>query len=342
MERRNFLSLLAAGSLSLPAWAKAASPKGVMRQGSAAYGNFLKAIRALAIEQGVPETVLSQALGGLRAPNEQVLARQRHQPEFTLTWAQYRARVLGDARFATGVTTYSQVQSVMDPIAARYRCDSSIIMGIWGLESSFGTTQGKFNVIDALATLAFASHRTGFFRNELLKALKILGRGDISPDMMLGSYAGAMGQPQFMPSAYLRYGVDGDGDGKCDIWNSQPDVFASIAHYISGSGWHYGQPWGEEVAVPLGENGQFFDGAARNYRQSQSRSVSEWASLGITRPDGSALDMTLPAARLIQPDGPGTEAFLVYPNFKAIRAYNPSDFYALAVGILGQRSTEAR
>lgn len=336
MERRNFLSLLAAGSLSVPFYAEAAS----LEVGS--YAAFLQSVRQQAAGQGVADSVLEQALGGLRTPNEQVLIRQRHQPEFTLTWAQYRARVLGPERFAKGVTIYHQVQPVLDPLAERYGCNSSIIMGIWGLESSFGVTQGKFNVIDALATLGFASHRKSFFRSELLKALAILGRGDIAPEQMMGSYAGAMGQPQFMPSAYLYYAVDGDGDGKSDIWNSQPDVFASIAHYIGSSGWKRGQLWGEEVVVPLGENGQFLGPAAKNYRQAQPRAVSEWASMGVTRPDGSALDMTYPEARLIQPDGSGTDAFLLYPNFRAIRAYNPSDFYALAVGILGQRSTETR
>lgn len=342
MKRRNFLTLLVSGGLSFPIFARAGSLIGQSAGRVGDYGVFIQSVRSQAIAQGVPDEILEQALGGLKAPNSQVLARQRHQPEFTLTWSQYRAKVLGDERFSKGVTTYSQVRPVLDAIASHYRCDSSIIMGIWGLESSFGVTQGKFNVIDALATLAFASHRKRFFQSELIKALIILGRGDISFDAMMGSYAGAMGQPQFMPSAYLRYAADGDGDGKCDIWNSEPDVFASVAHYLSGSGWQYGQPWGEEVVVPSGENGGFSGGVAQNYREAQPRSVSEWAALGVTRPDGSALDMTRPEARLIQPDGMGTDAFLLYPNFRAIRAYNPSDFYALAVGILGQRSTELR
>ncbi|UMM63344.1 lytic murein transglycosylase [Aristophania vespae] len=342
MERRNFLSLLAAGSLSIPVMTKAGPVMSSPGNKAMTYRSFLQSVRAQAIARNVPEYVIEQALMSLSAPNQKVLDRSRHQPEFTLTWEQYQQRVLGAQRFQKGVQTYSEVSKILEPIAQQYQCDSSIIMGIWGLESSFGQTQGKFNVIDALASLAYAGRRKKFFRSELLKALTILGRGDISPELMLGSYAGAMGQPQFMPSAYLRFGADGNGDGKKDIWNSLPDVFASIANYLSHSGWKFGQPWGEQVIVPIGEDGRFVSLGSKNYKQAQSRSISEWVSLGVTRPDGSALDETLPSARLIQPDGAGTEAFLAYSNFRAIRAYNPSDYYALAVGILGQRSTELR
>jgi peptidoglycan lytic transglycosylase B len=213
-------------------------------------------------------------------------------------------------------------------VRGRFGVDPGVVAGIWGLESSFGTGMGDFHVVEALATLAWEARRAGFFRGELLAALRILQHGDVTPAHMLGSYAGAMGQPQFMPSSYLRYAVDFEGHGRRDIWTSRPDVLGSIANYLAQSGWRGGEQWGQPVSLPAR-----FDTAATG-REIQ-RPVGEWMRLGVRAADGRSLaHADVPAAMLL-PDGGAGDAFLVYANFAAIRRYNPSDYYALVVGLLG-------
>lgn len=258
------------------------------------FQTFLAGLRTDARRAGISPITLDRALAGLQ-PNQKVLDRDRHQPEFTMTWAQYRALLITDQRIANGRVAYQQNSGLFGRVRDRFGVDPGVILGIWGLESSFGTGMGDFHVVEALATLAWEGRRATFFRGELMAALHILDHGDVTPAHMLGSYAGAMGQPQFMPSSYLRYAVDFEGNGKRDIWTSKPDVLASIANYLEQSGWQGGQPWGRQLVAPQpGMQG-----------------------------------------KLLQPDGPGGETFVVYPNFNAIRRYNPSDFYALAVGLLG-------
>src|SRR5215469_3480751 len=237
------------------------------------FQSFLARLRADAQHAGISAATVNRALANLQ-PNEQVLERYRHQPEFTLTWAQYRARLITDQRIASGRVAYQQNRALFGQVQDRYAVDPGVIVGIWGLESSFGTGMGDFHVVDALATLAWEGRRAAFFRSELMAALHILDHGDVTPAHMMGSYAGAMGQPQFMPSSYLRYAVDFEGNGRRDIWTSKPDVLASIANYLQSSGWRDGEPWGQRVAVPPG-----FDGTAtgRDIR----RPVGEWARLGV-------------------------------------------------------------
>lgn len=338
MERRRFFAIAGAATLLLPArrLMAASAPAG---SASGTYREFLAGLRAQAIKQGLSASSVDEALAFAPAPNPDVLARDRHQPEFTMTWAQYRARVLKPARLQQGAQVYGKVSPTLTPLATRFGADDTVVMGIWGLESGFGATLGKFNVIEALATLAYDGRRAAFFRSELLKALRIVSDGDAAPATMLGSYAGAMGQPQFMPSAYLRYAVDGDGDGKPNIWTSEPDVFASIANYLGKRGWIQGESWGEEVSVPLGAAGRFAALASKASRHAPSQPVSAWAAQGVRRLDGRPFSQPQQQAKLIQPDGPGGQAFLVFHNFNVIRAYNPSDYYALGVGILGDACT---
>jgi len=217
-------------------------------------------------------------------------------------------------------------------VRERFGVDPGVITGIWGLESNFGAGMGDFHVVEALATLAWEGRRASFFRGELLAALRILDHGDVTPGRMLGSYAGAMGQPQFMPSSYLSYAVDFEGHGRRDIWTSRPDVFGSIANYLARSGWRAGESWGQPVALGAG-----LERAAGG--RDDRRPVGEWLRLGVRPADGRPLARPDVPAALVQPDGAGGEAFLVYANFGAIRRYNPSDFYALAVGLLGDRFT---
>nr|WP_294916765.1 lytic murein transglycosylase [uncultured Neokomagataea sp.] len=302
---------------------------GLVRSAQAAdYGAFLSGVRAEALAMGLSPSIVSRALAQTQQPNPKVLKLDHHQPEFTLTWAQYRDRVLPVTRFDKGRDLYGQVSATMSPISTRFGCDDRVVMGIWGIESGFGAHTGTFSVVDALATLAFDGRRSSFFRGELLKALQILNAGDIAPEAMLGGYAGAMGQAQFMPSAYLRYAADGDGDGRRNIWTSEPDVFASIANYMGRCGWVPDEPWGQEVtlieSIPAEEMGR-----------QNTRSLGEWMMQGVRRKDGEPFSRMDVRGALLQPDGPGTQAFMVYHNFNVIRRYNPSDFYALAVGLLG-------
>lgn len=291
------------------------------------FADFIATVRDDARHAGISAVTLDRALAGLAAPNQQVLQRERHQPEFTLTWAQYRNLLLTGKRIDEGVAAYRQNRSTFAAVRQRYGVASGVTAGIWGVESSYGTKMGDFQVVDALATLAWATSRRRFFRSELLAALKILQHGDVTPGHMTGSYAGAMGQPQFMPTSYLRYAVDFTGSGRRNIWTSKPDVLASIANYLAQAGWHTGGSWGQPVALPTGYRGP----SGRDHRYK----LSHWAALGL-RPIAKRWKAASSApAALLLPDGPNGDAFLVYGNFAAIRRYNPSDFYALVVGLLG-------
>lgn len=292
------------------------------------YTSFLAGIREEAIAQGLSAAIVTQALALTKTPNARVLKLDRHQPEFTMTWAQYRTRVVGATRISQGKAAWQQRQDLLEQTGRAYGVDPRAIIGIWGLESGFGRKTGSFSVIDSLATLSYDGRRAKFFHGELMKALKILDHGDILPEAMLGSYAGAMGQPQFMPSAYLRFAVDADHDGHRNIWTSEPDVFASVANYLHKSGWQDGAPWGQPVQLtqPIDQ--------ARTGR-GKTRTLGEWMSLGVRRSDGSRFSRPDEPGALLRPDGDGTEAFMVYHNFNVIRRYNPSDYYALGVGLLG-------
>ena len=292
---------------------------------------FLASMRAEARRAGIAPATLDRAFAGL-APNQAVIDRDRNQPEFTMTWARYRGLVISDQRIANGRAALQTHRALLARVEDRYGVSPGVIMGIWGLESSFGTELGSFHVVQALATLAWEGRRAAFFRTELLAALRILDHGDVSPARMTGSYAGAMGQPQFMPSAYLRYAVDFEGNGRRDIWTSTPDTLASIANYLADSGWRPGGRWGQPVTLPP-------DFPTADSGRGNRKPVGEWVRRGVGAADGRKLAPPEIEAALILPDGPGGEAFMAYGNFAAIRRYNPSDFYAIAVGIIGDGIT---
>jgi membrane-bound lytic murein transglycosylase B len=291
------------------------------------FQGFLAGMRAEARRAGISAATLDRAFAGVQ-PNQKVLEHDRHQPEFTMTWAQYRDLLITDQRIAAGRAAFQQNRALLARVHDRFAVDPGVITGIWGLESSFGTGMGDFHVVEALATLAWEGRRASFFRGELLAALRILENGDVTPVHMLGSYAGAMGQPQFMPSSYLRYAVDFEGHGRRDIWTSKPDVLASIANYLARSGWRDGEPWGQQVTLAGS-----FDRTATG--RDSRRPVGEWVRLGVRAADRRPLAPAETLAAVLMPDGQAGEAFLVYANFGAIRRYNPSDYYALVVGLLG-------
>ena len=206
---------------------------------SDSFARFLNGVRAEARSAGIHPATLERAFAAV-VPNQKVLERDRHQPEFSMTWARYRGLVIADKRIIEGRQAVAANRPLFQRVEQRYGVGPGVIAGIWGLESSFGTGTGDFRVVEALATLAWEGRRASFFRGELIAALRILDHGDVAPGAMTGSYAGAMGQPQFMPSSYLRYAVDFEGHGRRDIWTSKPDVLGSIANYLAASGWHGG------------------------------------------------------------------------------------------------------
>ncbi len=302
----------------------AALPFAAAAQGS--FSGFVAGVRADALRAGIRPAVINAAFDGVQ-PLPKVLELDHHQPEFSLTWAQYRERVLPQSRLDAGRAAYLREAGQLTPIADRYGADPRIVVGIWGLESGFGAKTGTYRIVDALATLAYDGRRAGYFRGELINALRILNAGDVSPHAMTGSWAGAMGQPQFMPSSYLHYAVDADGDGRRDIWTDRADVFGSVANYLAKCGWRQGEPWGQPVRVPSGMAGR----TGRDI----TRTLREWQADGVRRIDGTTFSRGDVRGAVVMPDGEGGEAFMVYPNFNVIRRYNPSDYYALAVGLLG-------
>ena len=308
-----------------------ALPLAPARAADGGFPAFLTGLRAEARKAGIAQVTLDRALAGV-VPNAKVLERDRHQPEFTMTWARYQALVINDQRIVNGRAALGRERGLFRRVEERFGVGAGVIAGIWGLESNFGTTTGDFRVIEALATLAWDGRRARFFRDELLAALKILDAGDIAPGAMMGSYAGAMGQPQFMPSSYLRYAVDFEGHGKRDIWTSKGDTLGSIANYLAKSGWRSGEGWGQPVILPAG-----FDISATG--RDAMRPLGEWVRLGVRPLGGPWRAGSDAGSAIVAPDGVTGDVFVVHANFKAIRRYNPSDFYALAVGLIGDRVT---
>jgi membrane-bound lytic murein transglycosylase B len=296
---------------------------------------WLSEFRAEARRAGISERTLSDALSGL-SPIERVIELDRRQPETRLTFPEYLARVVTPARVQNGINRLNEHQAVLRQVSARFNVQARFIVALWGIESDFGRSTGNFSVIAALATLAHEGRRAQYFRGELLNALRIIDRGDIAAAAMRGSWAGAMGQCQFMPSSFLNFAVDFDGDGRADIWTSRNDVFASIANYLARSGWRADHGWGREVLVPPSLD-RSLAAATRAELTQKQRPLADWARAGLRRPDGGALPVRDEVAALVQPDGVDGPAFMAYPNFRVIMAWNSAFRFAIAVGILADQ-----
>jgi membrane-bound lytic murein transglycosylase B len=288
------------------------------------FDHFLAQLRADAAARGVTAATFAAAFGGV-TPDPTVMAAMRREPEYGKPMPAYLASLVSSTRILAGQHKLAQWAATLRAIQQRFGVDAAILVSIWGVESGFGEAPGGWDVFRSLATLAAARFQHPLFRNELISALVILQQGKIPRGQFAGSWAGAMGQPQFLPSSYLRYAVDFDGDGRADIWSSVPDVLASIANYLQKFGWRSGLPWGFEVAVP-----EKFD-----FRDSRGSS-RQWAERGFRRADGGALPAE-GAAILFFPSGASGPAFLVTDNFVVIKTFNNSDAYALAVGTLSDR-----
>jgi len=294
-----------------------------------AFETWLAGVRREARQRGVKPATLEAAFRDVR-PIPRVIELSQRQPEFTLTLERYLRIVLSEERIAKGREHFKAHQAQLRRAGRRHGVQPQYIVALWGIETKYGTVMGGFPVVGALATLAYQGGRRRFFRSELLNALKILDQGHITPERMVGSWAGAMGQNQFMPSSFLAYAVDGNGDGRRDIWGSVPDVFASTANYLRRVGWQSGQSWGREVHLTAR-----FNRALVNDRR--YRTVNQWSRLGVRRLDGGALPNSTILGRVIMPIRSGGRAFLVYKNFRAIKRWNNSDYFAIAVGMLADR-----
>ncbi len=302
------------------------------------FGAWLADLKAEARQRGISQATLDAAFAGIDAPIERVVELDRKQPEFTLTFWNYLERAVSDQRVATGQELYSRHRQLLDRVEAEYGVPGRFLVAFWGLETNYGQNFGSYSVIHALATLAYDERRSDFFRRELLTALQIIEAGDIQPARMEGSWAGAMGNLQFMPSTFQQHAVDADGDGRRDIWGSLPDVFASAGKFLSDLGWNAGETWGREVRLPEG----FDHGRSSIETYPENRlPLSEWARLGVRRADGGPLPqgtgVSEMRAALLLPAGHEGPAFLVYDNYARVLDWNRSILYALAVGILADR-----
>jgi membrane-bound lytic murein transglycosylase B len=307
------------------------------------FAEWLTGVRAEALDRGIRPDVVDQALGNIDEPLPVVLDRDRRQAESVLPLETYISRRLTRTVVTTGQQMLARHKSVLDEIAAKYGVPAGIIVAIWGVESNFGRFSGIRPTLPALATLAWDPRRATFFRGELFDALEILNRGDIEIENMRGSWAGAMGQAQFMPSSYLRFAEDFDGDGRRDIWHSSADIFASIANYLKGAGWASVQRWGREVSVSKAAAEAIAADVARRAGSCQAMRnmtvalpLAEWARLGVRAANGK----TLPAADISAAMVSGASRhFLVYSNYDALLAYNCAHAYAVSVALLADRLT---
>ena len=332
--RSNILPILAVALV----WAGltgAAAPSSAKTEGwtynKASFARYLKTMRTQAIRRGVSRAVVDRAFKNLK-PNPEVLKLAAFQPEFKLTAWAYLDKTVSDVRIANGKKNYAAQRALLDKLEARYGVPKRYIVAIWGLESRYGARKGDLPVIQSLATLGYTGKRKRFGRQQLIAALKILQRRDIPLSQFTGSWAGAMGHTQFIPTTYNAYAVDWTGDGTRDIWNSVPDALASTARYLKVSGWRKGEAWGEEVQIPRN-----FNTRRAGIKKRKPRPVSEWVRMGVKPIGGGKFRSTRRGAWLLLPSGRRGPAFLVYRNFRTIMRYNNSDKYALAVAYLGDR-----
>jgi membrane-bound lytic murein transglycosylase B len=297
------------------------------------FSGWLNRVKDEARASGISEATISIALNGI-TPVPRVIELDRNQPESTLRFEEYLARIVSEKRVQEGRALMAENAALLQRVSQQFGVQPHFIVALWGVESDYGRLTGNFNVLAALATLAYDGRRSSYFRKELLQALKIVDEGHISPAAMTGSWAGAMGQNQFMPSSFLDFAVDFDGDGRRDIWSSRADVFASIANYLSRSGWNGNQSWGRQVRLPAG-----FDQSIIGLEQ--RRSIAEWSRLGVIQADGSPLPPADQQASVAQPAGRGGAVYLVYDNYRTILRWNRSLYFATAVGLLADRLSDS-
>ncbi len=314
------LVLAAVAAIAWPAQSWSAPAEG--------FDRWLDDLRTEALARGVRPATLDEALAGV-APVTRVVELDRRQPEFTQTLWTYLGNAVTARRIERGRELLTRHGDLLAEVQVRFGVQPRFLVAFWGLETNFGEYTGSFPLVAALVTLAYDERRSAFFREQLLAALTLIDRGDV-PVRVKASWAGAMGQPQFLPTTYRDFAVDFDGDGRRDLWKSLPDVFASAANYLDRSGWHGDRTWGREVRLPEG-----FDLDLSGL--SVKKPLAEWQRLGVRRIDGRDLPRVAIDASLILPGGYAGPAFLVYANFRTTLVWNRSILYAVAVGHLADR-----
>ena len=287
-------------------------------------------LRTEALLKGISPDVFDTAFAGLQ-PIKRVIELDRSQPEFTMTLESYLSKVVSNTRVKKAQKKLTEHKKILNEVSKKFGVQPRFIVALWGIETNFGQHTGGFPVIAALATLAHDGRRSSYFRGELLNALQIIEEGHISPKNMKGSWAGAMGQSQFMPSSFLSYAYDYNGDGRRDIWTTRNDVFASIANYLSSVGWRDDMTWGREVLAPSTLN-------AKNLSEKKTvKQMSEWQKLGLRLTDGNDLPKRNLKSRLVVPERGQGRVFLAYENYNNILKWNRSNFFAIAVGSLADQ-----
>ncbi|WP_234416662.1 lytic murein transglycosylase [Ruegeria sp. Alg231-54] len=298
-------------------------------EGNARFQAWLGAFRERASEQGISASTLDRSLAGLTYDKD-VIRRDRNQAEFSKPIWEYLDSAVSDTRIRNGRVGLERHSDALIRIEAKYGVEKEVVTAIWGLETSFGTYRGSDHTIRSLATLAFDARRAQFFETQLIAALQIIQAGDVSPRNMMGSWAGAMGHTQFMPTSFLDHAVDFDGDGRRDIWSDDPtDALASAAAYLARHGWTKGQPWGVEVTLPEG-----FDYSTA--RRDHTLMPSQWAARGVVAANGAQISDHGQAAILLPAGGQGV-ALMIFDNFKVIEKYNGADAYVIGIGYLSDR-----
>lgn len=306
------------------------APTTLAQQGRdpAEFPAYVETLKVQARAQGISVSTINSAFANVHFV-DRVIKSDQNQLEKKIMLDEYLARVITPEKIEKARAQYRQHQSELNQISHRTGVQSQYIVALWAMESHFGEIQGKEDIISALATLAFEGRREAFFTKELMASLKIIDQGHIKVQELKGSWAGAMGQNQFMPSSYLHYGVDGDGDGKIDIWTNTRDVFASTANYLKMEGWKAGGSWGKEVTLPKG-----FDSALAGTKTNQGKTVSQWHKLGVLLKGGMPLHASKQKAWIVTPDDNQGRSFLVYNNFRTIMHWNRSYYFAISIGTM--------
>lgn len=322
---RRFCGALLLGlsvTLGVEGWMQ---PVRAQQVSEAGFGRFVQNLWPAAKARGVSRATFDEAFRGVQ-PDPKIIALTKKQSEFVRPIWDYINGSISAQRLQRGGQMTAEWSKTLASVERTYGVPRSVVLGVWGMETNFGSFTGSIYAVRALATLAYTGYRGDFFKEELLVALQILEGEHISRDKMLGSWAGALGQTQFMPSSFMKYAVDGNGDGVRDIWSSVPDAMASTANYLRQHGWDPALPWGFEVKLPQGFDFRYLNGT-----------FAQWQNVGVRRVDGKAMSPGEGQATLFLPGGANGPAFLVTKNYDVIKAYNSSDAYAMGVAHLGDR-----
>ena len=313
------LVLVASLLWAVPLWASPTMP----------FVDYVQTLKQEARAQGISPATIDASFADVRFI-ERAVKNDRNQPEFKLTLDSYLPQAVPEWKVRQAQRLYRKHYALLQRIGAEYGVPPRFIVALWGIETNFGKLTGKYSLISALSTLAYEGRREAFFKKELFAALRIIEQGHATPETLKGSWAGAMGQVQFMPSSFLAYAVDQDRDGRKDLWHSQADVFASAAYYLQQHGWKENENWARRVRAP-----QTLDPALVGLEV--SKSVAQWRELGVVNLDGSPLPAVGQQASLVMPDDKEGRAYLAYDNYKALMGWNRSNYFVVAVGYLADR-----